>query len=262
MSNKVIDAHVHIFTVPSIKKSEKIILDSMKKYHIDYSLVSFDGSEYCDEESRILYSQLKGTTFALDFARKHSKKIGILPWIRPHKEHNVDELEELIKNNLDIIHGLKFHPYCSRLKITSKHLIPYIELARKYNLPILVHTAYDEYSSIGLLVKVANKYKDINFIAAHLELNTDNKYAINCLKETPNLYGDTARVNPKNYRLIKKLHLEDKIMFGTDNPIDGLDTYNHPYYKKYLNKKFKIDDEDYKKLMYLNAKKIYKIDLK
>ena len=55
---------------------------------------------------------------------------------------------------------------------------------------------------------------------------------------------------------------EDKIMFGTDNPIDGKDTLNHPWYKKYLHHKFKISDEDYEKLMYLNAKKVYKIDLK
>ena len=91
---------------------------------------------------------------------------------------------------------------------------------------------------------------------------SDNKYALDILKETENIYGDTAWVDPKKYRLIKNRHLEDKIMFGTDNPIDGKDTLNHPWYKKYLHHKFKINDEDYEKLMYLNAKKIYKIDLK
>lgn len=260
MNKKVIDAHVHIFTFPSVEESENIILKSMKKYGISYSLVSFDGSEYRDNKSNNLYSQVEGSKISIEFAKKNEDKIGVLLWIRPHHEHNVEDIEKLIIENKEYIHGLKFHPFCSKLKITSKHLIPYINLARKYNLPILVHTAYDDYSKIGLLAKVANKYKDVTFIAAHLELNTNNKYCINCLKDTPNLYGDTAWVNPKVYSLIRKYNLIDKVMFGTDNPIDGENTYSHPYYKKYLNKKFKINDEEYEKLMYLNAKKVYKIE--
>ena len=265
MVTKIIDAHSHILLNKGIEESKEMILYSMKKYNVNYSLVSMDGTEYNDKEHFYdLVSSVKGTKITLDFAKNNMDSIGILIWIRPHKEKNapIEELEKLIINNRNLIHGLKFHPYCSRLKVTSKLLIPYFKLARKYNLPILVHTANDKYSSIYYLRKVALANKDITFIAAHLELLSDNKYALDVLKETENIYGDTAWVDPKKYRLIKNRHLEDKIMFGTDNPIDGKDTLNHPWYKKYLHHKFKINDEDYEKLMYLNAKKVYKIDLK
>ncbi len=265
MNTKIIDAHEHILLIKGIEESKNMILYSLKKYNIDYALISFDGTEYKDKEKRYdLVDSITGTNIALDFSKKNEDLIGILIWIRPHKEKDlpIKELENIIINNRKYIYGLKFHPYCSRLKVTSKLLVPYFELARKYDLPILVHTASDKYSSIKDLKKVALKYKDLTFIAAHLELISDNKEAIEILKEIDNIYGDTAWVDPKKYRLIKNKHLENKIMFGTDNPIDGKDTLNHPWYKKYLHRKFKINDEDYEKLMYLNAKKIYKIDLK
>lgn len=127
---KIIDAHVHIFTSPSIKESEDMILKSMKKYNISYSLLSFDGSEYRDNRVKILYSQVEGSNISLEFAKNNKDKIGVLLWIRPHHEHNVEDIEKIIVENKEYIHGLKFHPYCSRLKVTSKYLIPYIELAK------------------------------------------------------------------------------------------------------------------------------------
>ena len=87
-----------------------------------------------------LVDSVKGTKIALDFAKNNRNSIGILIWIRPHKEKDapIEELEKLIINNRNLIHGLKFHPYCSRLKVTSKLLIPYFKLLNDYNIFLIV----------------------------------------------------------------------------------------------------------------------------
>ena len=197
MVTKIIDAHTHILLNKGIEESKEMILYSMKKYNVNYSLISMDGTEYNDKEHIYdLVSSVKGTKIALDFAKNNMDSIGILIWIRPHKEKDapIEELEKLIINNRNLIHGLKFHPYCSRLKVTSKLLIPYFKLARKYNLPILVHTANDKYSSIYYLRKVALANKDIKLSVTTaakkyiLEKGTDLKYGARPLRRAIQKY--------------------------------------------------------------------------
>ena len=48
-------------------------------------------------------------------------------------------------------------------------------------------------------------------------------------------------------------------MFGSDNPIDGLNTLNNKMYKEYFKNTINLSKEDYDKLMFKNAIKIYKL---
>ena len=50
-------------------------------------------------------------------------------------------------------------------------------------------------------------------------------------------------------------------MFGSDNPIDGLDTLGNPLYEAYLRNKVKLPGRLYHNLMYRNAQKLFKIPL-
>ncbi len=73
------------------------------------------------------------------------------------------------------------------------------------------------------LFNAAKANPDINFVAVHMDLDSDSKEAIDCISRLPNLYGDTTWVSVKTtLRAIEKCGSE-KILFGTDNPIDGKD---------------------------------------
>ena len=138
---------------------------------------------------------------------------------------------------------------------------PYIQIARKYKLPILVHTAQDEYSDISFLEKVAKKNKDINFIAAHLNLLSDNQKAVEILERNSNIYGDTAWVDIKIIKQLKEKKLLHKIMFGSDNPVDGFDTLNNKMYQEYYKNSINLSSKEYNNLMFDNAKRIYKLNV-
>lgn len=256
----IIDTHTHIGYWPTLSKTQNDLIASNRDFNISYSLVSFDGTEFKDNSNRRgkLVSQLEASKKCLKFV-KENRHFGMLVWIRPHLEKNYEEIEQFIVKHREYIHGLKFHPYCSRLRVSDPRLLPYIGIARKYNLPILVHTASDTYSKIKYLEKVASLNPDITFIAAHLELETDNQNALRALKANPNLYGDTAWVNIETIQKAKEIGVLDKIMFGTDNPIDGYETLNNPIYQSYFNNDIKLKKKEYDNLMYKLAMKIYNI---
>ena len=254
----LIDAHTHLGWWGSLKECENNLLYSFNNYDLSFILISYDNGEY-DYKKNEHISFEKSLTYLKNFVLRF-KGMGMLIWIPFGKTKiNLSELEKFIVENKSIIYGLKFHPFLSRKLVTSNRINPYLALARKHDLPILIHTALDEYSYIDSIKELALNNKDLTFIAAHLELGSDHLHALKVLKETPNLYGDTAWVEPSLLKNIIQDGLIDKVCFGSDTPIDGKDTLGEDIYQKYINNRYKLKKSDYDKIMYLNALKIYKI---
>ncbi|MBQ6626694.1 MAG: amidohydrolase family protein, partial [Ruminococcus sp.] len=85
-------------------------------------------------------------------------------------------------------------------------------------------------------------------------------------KELPNLYGDTTWVSVESTMRFLEICGDDKIVFGSDAPIDGKDTYltnrtgDRSLYQSYFNEfKDMVSKETYDKIMYKNAIKLFKI---
>lgn len=261
----IIDAHAHIAHWPTLDRAESLILDSMDKFGISYSLVSdCDCSEFpsIDKYGTYKVDQKQGLKDCLAFAKRHPDKIGVLVWVNPFYETIDDELINMIHENRKWIHGLKIHPYESHIRMTDKRVRPYLDLASKEGLPILIHTAMDKYSSMKFLGSVAKKYKDVTFVAAHLELLADDKdFAISIMKENPNILCDTAWVNLKDAkRVIDEVGI-DRVIFGTDNPIDEELTLSNPIYAEYFKAINILSKKEREAIFYKNASRVYKIDL-
>lgn len=260
----IVDSHVHIASWPTLKQCQRDVLTSMKKYHIDFSLISnCNAAEYPGKKGEVKYlvSQVEALKQAIPFVRRHKEKMGLLVWIRPHHETISKEFLDLIEKNRDIIYGLKFHPFCSKLRITSPKMDPYFQLMEHYDLPMLVHTAKDKYSDVFYLGLVSDHHPNLKFIAAHMQLMGDNNQALAVLKNHPNLYGDTAWVKMSFVKQCIEELGPNRIMFGTDNPIDGKDTLSNPIYQDYFENNESLKKSDLEKLLYKNAKKLFKLPL-
>ena len=87
--------------------------------------------------------------------------------------------------------------------------------------------------------------------------------AIELIGSLPNLYGDTAWVRPESVLTLIKKYGANKLLLGTDNPIDGPDTYSHAFYKTYFGE-FRewISSGDYELLMHGNAERLFDLDIK
>ena len=267
----IIDTHVHIGRMIGFNMCEKDVLYSMEKYGIDFSLVSnIECAEFSGKGKRVprilQKSQNKVLKKTIEFARKNPDKIGVLAWVKLYSETPDAEFEQLIKDNRDVIYGLKLHPFHSLTAPDSDKAEPYYKLCKKYNLPVVSHTGGCEEARSIHLYNAAKKHPDINFVMVHMDLGTDNREALDLLGKLPNLYGDTTWVPVKTTLEAVKRYGSEKILFGSDSPIDGRDTYEYnkwgerSLYQEYFNEFAKfVTPEDYENIMYKNAQKVFNI---
>ena len=267
----IIDTHAHIGKMLIFDMPEEDLLYSIEKYGIDFSLVSnIEGSEF-DEHGKPVPDFLvksQNTIFkeTLAFVKEHSDKLGLLIWLRIFNELPDDEMVRLIEENREYIHGFKLHPFGSRVAPDDERLEPVYELCEKYSLPVVSHTGGCEEAMSIHLYNAAKVHPNVDFVMVHMDLGTDNSQALDLLGRLPNLYGDTTWVPVSTTLEAIKRYGSKKMIFGSDNTIDGKDTFLHnktgdrSLYQEYFNElREKLSKEDYDNLMYKNAQRIFGI---
>ncbi len=262
---QIVDAHAHIASWPTLKRTKLLIRASMKKYGVEFTLVSsVDPAEFPSvrEDEAPNLSTLEGLKQVVEMCKKTPKQIGAAVWFRVHDEDGPSPaLRKYIQKNRKYIYALKFHPWDEKAKISDPCCEKWIQYARELDLPILVHTAEDEYSDVLFLEEAAKKNPDLRFVAAHMQLISDNQKALEVLRRTPNIYADTAWVKMEIADEVLRTIGEDRIFFGTDNPIDGIDTLANPMYRDYYENKTKLPPRLHRKLMRENAIAFYRLPL-
>ena len=100
----------------------------------------------------------------------------------------------------------------------------------------------------------------------HMGLGSDNKEALELLGQADNLYGDTAWVPMETTIEAIKRYGSKKMFFGSDAPIDGVDTYLcNPWGERSVYQDYfhvlpeKISKEAYADLMWRNAAEVFGI---
>ncbi len=266
----IIDTHVHIGTSLNFDMREEDVLYSMDKYGIDIAVVSNCEAASHDHDRKLLPESMQKSGIeclkrSLKFARENKGRIYLQHWIKPMEEIT-NELKDLIDKNIDVIRGIKFHPYHSGVAFTDESCEKYVRLAAEFNLPVISHTGTEFDDNPKRLFEMAKKYPDTNFVMVHLGLGSDNKEAIELCKMQKNLYGDTTWVSVKSALEFINLVGDERLMFGSDSPIDGKDTYAFNFkgerslYKEYFNEfRETVSEETYNNIMYRNAQRLFDI---
>ena len=226
----IIDTHVHIGgDAVGFHMHEDMVIEAMKRYGIDFAIVSNADAGEVDHIQNLLpehlqVSQEEALSRTIQFARKYPDKIGVAAWVKPLTQGMTKEFEKIIYDNKDIIYGIKLHPFHSNVSPTDRRMLPYIELAGKLNIPVVSHTGGCENAKPELLYEAARLFPDVSFVMVHMGL-------------------------------------------GSDMPIDGVDTYrqnkygDRSLYQDYFYELPKmISSEDYVNLMYQNAMRIFRIE--
>lgn len=134
-------------------------------------------------------------------------------------------VDSAIENGLKI---LKLHPRAQNFKLNSKAVYSVISyLENNYgNIPVIIHIDLIPQEDMGNItkisdiVKLAERFKNINFIAAHT--GRPSTKTISRSRRLDNIYFDTS-IAPKFIieMLIEKVG-SDRLIFGSDYP------YSHP----------------------------------
>ena len=267
----IIDTHVHFGSILGFEMKKDAVLYAMENYGISKMLVSNCESSECDfDQNRLPYDkqvpQLLSAERTVNFARDNPGKIYAAIWLKPLNEECDARLQMFIKGNLDVIKALKFHPYHSAVPFDDPRVEAYMDLAETYELPVITHTGSSNCDNVDRVLRMAKRHPNVKFIMAHLGLGTDNQRAIEIAVEQPNIYGDTAWVPMMSTIQFMNQAGPDKLLFGSDTPIDGPDTYarnrygQRSLYQDYFFELPKyISKENYDKLMYKNAQRIFKL---
>ena len=265
INSLIIDSHAHIGQALKFNMKEEDILYSMDKYNISFSLVSnaesveYDHSQVLlPEEQRI--SQIKSAKRAVEFAKAYPKKIGALIWIKPNTERCDSEFISYVKENLKYIYGFKIHSFHSKISANDIRLEKYYSLAEELGLPVVIHSDINKEGNPLNIYNAAKRHKKINFVIVHMGLGTDHKDSFKYISKLDNLYGDTTWVSYTDVIEAVKVCGSKKILFGTDNPVDGKETLK-AYQPIFSNLKSLLKNEDYENVMYKNAKRIFKLDV-
>lgn len=73
------------------------------------------------------------------------------------------------------------------------------------------------------------------------------------------MYADCAWVPLAHAKAVLREVGIERIMFGTDNPIDGLDTLANPMYREYFDPNNGLTSKEREHLFYSNAKAFYRL---
>lgn len=265
-----IDTHVHIGgNIGSFEMDERDVIYSMDTYKIDKILVSNADSIECDENHLLLppdkqVSQYNSLVRAINFARENPGRVFVAAWVKPNTQTLDKSFSDLIDRNLDIVKALKFHPFYSSLPFDDIKVRPYLDMAEKFGLSVVVHTAGDSYSACDGVFKMATEYPMVKFVMAHMGLETDHKRATELCEKLQNLYADTAWVPlDATIDFINRCG-SDRLFFGSDSPIDGPDTYARNkagqrslYQSYFFDLPRKMNESDYENLMFRNAQRVF-----
>lgn len=266
---KIIDSHIHFGSALSFEMKKEHVLYAMERYGISKAVVSNVQATECDFSQNRLspenqIPQIKAAEETVRFARENPGKIYAAIWMKPLCETCDDVIFDFVKSNLDVIKALKFHPYHSAVPFDDERIEKYMPLAEKFSLPVITHTGCGDCDNVERVFNMALRHPDVKFIMAHLGLGTDNRKAIELCKKLPNLYGDTAWVSVESAKKFISEAGDEKLLFGSDSPIDGPDTYlfnrsgERSLYQDYFHELPKrISEKSYEKLMHKNAERIF-----
>ena len=268
----IIDTHAHIGALPPFfDMTTEQVLYSMDKYGIDFSLISSIEAAENDHEGNPVPAFLQKPQNVilkdtLEAVKKAPDKLGALPWLKIGSELPDSEFIRIIKENRNLIYGFKLHPFHSLVAPDDERLEPIYQLAEELSLPVVSHTGGCEQAMSPHLYKAAKRHPEIDFVMVHMDLGTDNAQALELLGKLPNLFGDTTWVPVSTTLEAIRRYGSEKMLFGTDNPIDGPDTLLHNktgdrslYQEYFYELREQLSEDDYHNLMYKNAQRIFRI---
>lgn len=270
----IIDSHTHIghilYPVGKNRVSDlpaEQLLEAMDKYSINRALVSsIEGAEF-DSAMNLAPAgkqipQLQSFTSLLKIVRQHDDTLPGRPglkallWIKPHTEEVTPALVKFIEENRDCIAGFKMHPSLSNMSFRDERFLPYLELADNTNVPVQVHTEDDGRSDPAFVEQVAAGFPGLDFVMVHMGLDTDKREAIRIIRDNANIYGDTCEVEIDNVFKAVEICGSEKILFGTDAIVHGIDTYMR-YLPLIRSLKSRLDNDDADNILYANCMRLF-----
>jgi len=262
---EIIDAHAHIYPEKIAAKATDTI---GLFYDIKMEMPAGTAERLIEDGSRAGITRYVVHSVATtahqvrsinDFIKReidaHPEFIG---FITLHQDLTCEEIEKEVEWAIENgFHGIKLHPDFQKFNIDDEAAEKFYKAASG-KLPILFHVGDDryDYSKPYRLVKMAKKYPDLTFIAAHFG-------GYRCWEDAPlykglkNVYFDTCSSLPFISSFEAKAIIDmlgaDRFFFATDFPMWDAKTELERFYK------IPLTDEEREMIFSKNIKRVLNI---
>ena len=234
---KIIDAHAHIGYIggwADVGITEEGLIAQMDEYNIEKTAL-------CNEDNDLTLSVMK----------RHPGRIIGCVYVNPLNQKTVDDMDKYIEAGFAAVklNPLR-HAYCADAEIIDAVM----EKAKKYNIPVCIHSGHPPYSlpwQVGLL---AERHPDVKLMMIHMGHGhgVDIDAAIKMALRYPNIYLEMSGMPmPSKIREAYERVGADRIMFGTDTP------FHHPTVEMQKVITSGLDKDAQQKIFYENAVKFF-----
>lgn len=208
--SKIIDCHVHYGKFRDVDYSIESVVEFMNNLNV---------SEWCGmpvfTTEPFSFKRLK-SDYEKFLRLAPNKFKPILP-ITPEMVA-VDNCFSVIENIPFI--SIKIHPYIHQWLPGSKKFNRLLLLSREKNLPIMIHTGGRALSEAGALFRICKQNPDINFILCHGRPVSEILSIILDFPKAKNVFIDIAFMSIEEIKILISEKLADRIIFGSDFPIN------------------------------------------
>lgn len=259
MKYKVIDIHTHIWPEKLASRAVEHVgtyysyemhgmgtLEDLKKSAADAGVEKF-----VIHSSALKASQVEDVNNAA--AANISENI--LGFGTLHPEY--PDFEKEIKRMKALgLKGIKLHPDFQFFNIDDPRMYPAYEIIRFEGMPVLFHMgdANYDYSSAKRLLKILRDFPGITVIGAHMGGHMKWDEAEELLYGKEDIYMDTSstsrKLAPGEIKRIIRKHDTQKILFGTDYPIERHDEALENFFR------LALTDEETENILYNNAHRL------
>ena len=234
---KIIDAHAHIGYIggwADVGITEEGLIAQMDEYNNEKTAL-------CNEDNDLTLSVMK----------RHPGRIIGCVYVNPLNQKTVDDMDKYIEAGFAAVklNPLR-HAYCADAEIIDAGM----EKAKKYNIPVCIHSGHPPYSlpwQVGLL---AERHPDVKLMMIHMG-HGHGVYidaAIKMALRYPNIYLEMSGMPmPSKIREAYERVGADRIMFGTDTP------FHHPTVEMQKVITSGLDKDAQQKIFYENASKFF-----
>lgn len=204
----MIDNHVHIGWFSDGYHDPLDLLKSEKEAGI--SEIAVSSTSTCAELYKLVVKEMKS------LIKEDGSCIHPILWLTPRmlKTYGIRfMLHSKIQWKGVKLHCVSHREWYYNQKLTNKA----IDIARRLNVPVLLHTGEFKECRAAVFEPLIKSNGDITFVLAH---GRPIKQTIEILCKCTNCFVDTAFMPKEHIKLLLDSGLEDKIIFGTDAPIN------------------------------------------
>lgn len=211
----IIDNHVHVGWFTDGYHTPREVWNSAVAAGIDGMAVS--STSTCAELYKVVVREMR------ELIRLGGEQIHPILWLTPRMMKCRYALPYMLHSKIKW-RGIKMHWEAHKEWENNKKLvIQALEVARRLQVPVLLHTGNFETCHAKLFNRIIENYPDLTFVLAH---GRPVNEAIEILRNYTNAFVDTAFIPAEDLQMIKEQCGSERILFGTDIPI------NRVYYKE------------------------------